>query len=121
MILQDTRASNAALRPPPPPAVDPALFARHNSFAYRTPSDLQVTPEAPVRFLVVGGCLAQPFPEIAAMLNPDFKGDFILLNHFDAFPAIPANQVDQYAFQIIHIPLRSILGDAYFQLPDDAA
>ncbi len=101
--------------------VDPSLFVLHNGPRYRTPVDLQVTPDAPTRFLVVGGCLAQPFPEIAAMINPQFKGDFILLNNFDKFPEIPPAQAAQYDFQVLHIPLRSILGSAYFRLPNDLA
>jgi len=117
---------NALPKPEPaaPPrltGVAPAIFAQHNGSRYRTPVDLQVTPDSPLRFLVVGGCLAQPFPDIAAMINPDFKGDFILLNNFDAFPEMPPAQATQYDFQILHLPLRSILGNAYFQLPDDAA
>jgi FkbH-like protein len=100
---------------------DRELFARHNGSRYRTPNELQVaaTPEA--RFLVVGGCLAQPFPEIAARIDPRFKGDFFLLNNFDSFPEMPDAQAAQYDFQIIHIPLRSILGTAYFLLPDDGS
>jgi len=101
--------------------VSPELFAQHNGSRYRTPIDLQVTPDSRLRFLVVGGCLAQPFPDIAAMINPHFKGDFILLNNFDTFPEIPLEQIAQYDFQIIHIPLRSVLGNAYFQLPDEVA
>jgi FkbH-like protein len=101
--------------------VSPALFAQHNGSRYRTPIELRTTPDAGVRFLVTGGCLAQPFPEVAAMINPAFKGDFILLNNFDAFPEIPPAQAAQYDFQIVHIPLRTILGNAYFRLPDDAA
>jgi FkbH-like protein len=101
--------------------VEPALFAQHNGSRYRTPLDLQVTPTPPARFLVVGGCLAQPFPEIAAMIAPQLKGDFLLLNNFDTFPEMPPEPVAPYAFQIIHIPLRSILGNAYFQLPDDGS
>ena len=101
--------------------IDPFLFALHNGSRYRTPIDLQITPDSGLGFLVVGGCLAQPFPEIAAMINRDFKGDFILLNNFDSFPQTLPAQVSQYDFQIIHIPLRSIMGSEYFRLPDDAA
>ena len=101
--------------------VDPALFTRHNGSRYRTPTDLQVTPDSGLRFLVVGGCLAQAFPEVAAIINPAFKGDFILLNNFDSFAEIPPAQAEQYQFQIVHLPLRTILGSAYFQLPDDLA
>ena len=101
--------------------VSPDFFMQHNGSRHRTPVDLQVTPDSGLRFLVVGGCLAQPLADIAAMINPDFKGDFILLNNFDAFPEIPPAQAAQYDFQILHLPLRSILGNAYFQLPDEAA
>jgi len=101
--------------------VEPEFFAQHNGSRYRTPVDLQVTPTPGARFLVVGGCLAQPFPEIAAMVDPQMKGDFLLLNNFDSFPDLPAAQAAAYDFQIIHIPLRSILGNAYFYLPDDGS
>lgn len=101
--------------------VHPSLFARHNGPMYRTPVDLQTVPDAPTRFLVIGACLAQAFPEVAAMLNPGFQGDFILLNHFDSFPEIPPAQAAQYDFQIVHLPLRTIFGGAYFRLPDDVA
>jgi FkbH-like protein len=102
--------------------VDPALFARHNGACYRTPIDLQTTPDSALRFLVVGGCLAQPFPEIAARINKSFLGDFVLLNNFDAFPEMPPDQASaHYDFQMVHIPLRTILGNAYFDLPDEAA
>jgi FkbH-like protein len=102
-------------------AVEPELFARHNGSRYRTPSDLQVTPSPAAHFLVVGGCLAQPFPEIAAMVDAQAKGDFLLLNNFDTFPDLPPGAAGQYDFQIVHIPLRSILGNAYFRLPDDGS
>jgi FkbH-like protein len=101
--------------------VEPELFARHNGSRYRTPSELQVTPTPPARFLVIGGCLAQPFPEIAAMIDPGMKGDFLLLNNFDTFPDLPSAGLSPYDFQIIHIPLRSILGNAYFYLPEDGS
>ncbi len=101
--------------------VAPAVFARHNGSRYRTPTDLQVTPDAETRFLVIGACLAQAFPDIAAMINPLFKGDFILLNNFDSFPEMAPDQAAQYDFQIVHLPLRTILGNAYFRLPDDLA
>ncbi len=55
------------------------------------------------------------------MMNSAFRGDFILLNNFDSFPAMPPGQAAQYDFQIIHLPLRAILGNAYFRLPDDVA
>jgi len=98
--------------------VSPALFALHNGARYRTPVDLQMTPDPAARFLVIGGCLAEAFPQVGAMINGAHRGDFVLLNNFDALPALPA-PVAEYDFQIVHIPLRTILGNAYFRLPDD--
>ena len=98
---------------------DPSLFALHTGSRYRTPIDLQAAPDSGMRFLVVGGCLAQPFPEVATMINGNFKSDFLLLNNFDSFPEISREQASQYDFQIIHIPLRSIMGSSYFRLPED--
>jgi FkbH-like protein len=101
--------------------VDPALFAQHNGSRYRTPIDLQVTADSGSNFLVVGACLAEPIPMIASRIDGAHKGDFILLNNFDAIPEMRPVDVAKYDFQIIHIPLRAILGDAFFQLPDDVA
>jgi FkbH-like protein len=104
-----------------PAVVDPALFAQHNGSRYRAPVDLQVTPDAPLRFLVVGACLAEAFPPVAALINGDFRGEFLLLNNFDSFPEIPPERAAEYDFQILHLPLRSILGNAFFRLSDDGS
>jgi FkbH-like protein len=104
-----------------PSSVPSSLFALHNGSRYRTPVDLQLTPDGGGRFLVVGGCLAQPFPEMGARINPAMRGDFLLLNNLDVLPPISAEQAAAYEFQIIHLPLRTILGSAYFRLPHDLA
>ena len=104
-----------------PSEVPSSLFADHNGPRYRTPLDLQVTPDKGGRYLVIGGCLAQPFPEIGARINPAMQGDFLLLNNLDVLPPIPADQAAAYEFQIIHLPLRTILGSAYFRLPNELA
>jgi FkbH-like protein len=105
----------------PMAGVDPSVFAQHNGSRYRTPIDLQVTPDSALRFLVVGGCLAEAFPPVASMINSAFRGDFILVNNFDPLPDLPAAQASEYEFQIIHTPLRTILGNAFFQLPEDGS
>jgi len=98
--------------------VSPALLALHNGARYRTPVDLQITPDPAARYLVIGGCLAEAFPQVGALINRAHRGDFVLLNNFDALPTLPA-PVAEYDFQIVHIPLRTILGGAYFRLTDD--
>jgi hypothetical protein len=114
--LQASAGSASRLRD-----VDLELFTRHNGPCYRTPTDLQVTPTPGARFLVVGGCLAQPLAGIASLLDKSFRGDFLLLNNYDSFPEIPGARSAEYDFQVIHIPLRSVFGNAYFHLPDDGS
>ena len=101
--------------------VPAALFALHNGSRYRAPVDLQITPDQGARYLVIGGCFAQPIPDMGRRINPAMQGEFLLLNNFDELPPIPAAQAAAYDFQIIHLPLRTILGGAYFRLPDDLA
>jgi hypothetical protein len=43
------------------------------------------------------------------------------LNNFDSFPQISSEQAAQYDFQIVHIPLRTVMGSAFFRLPDTEA
>ena len=95
-----------------PAEVSPALFALHNGARYRTPIDLEITPDPGARYLVVGGCLAEPIPQVGSLIDKAWQGDFVLLNNFDALPEIPDGSATQYDFQIVHIPLRTILGTA---------
>jgi len=117
-MTMKTSARSAAGGAPSLTGVSPELFALHNGARYRTPIDLQMTPDGAARYLVVGGCLAEAIPQVGSMINNDYQGDFILLNNFDAFPEFPTDQASKYDFQIIHIPLRTILGGAYFRLPE---
>jgi FkbH-like protein len=117
----EAASSSEPARTVPMTSVDPSVFAQHNGSRYRTPIDLQVTPDSALRFLVVGGCLAEAFPPVASMINSAFRGDFVLVNNFDSLPELPAAQASQYDFQIIHTPLRTILGNAFFQLPEDGS
>jgi hypothetical protein len=104
-----------------PAEVSSALFALHNGARYRTPIDLQLTPDPGARYLVVGGCLAEPMPQVGSLIDKAYRGDFLLLNNFDALPEISAEDASQYDFQIAHIPLRTVLGTAYFRLEDSLA
>jgi FkbH-like protein len=114
----DAAGAPTAIDAPTMTGVSPSLFAIHNGSRYRTPVDLQITPDAGAHYLVVGGCLAQAIPEVGPLINRAYTGDFILLNNFDTFPEISPAQASKYDFQIIQIPLRTILGSAFFRLPD---
>ena len=101
-----------------PAEISPALYALHNGARYRTPVDLQITQDPGARYLVVGGCLAEPIPQVGSLIDKAYEGDFILLNNFDALPDLSEERASRYDFQIVHIPLRTILGTAYFRLED---
>jgi FkbH-like protein len=116
-------ASDREPRSPAPPAagVSASLFALHNGARYRTPVDLQIAADRGARYLVVGGCLAEPMCGVGSAINAAYDGDFLLFNNFDSFPRLPPEQIAQYDFQIIHIPLRTVMGSAFFRLPDTEA
>jgi hypothetical protein len=61
-----------------PAEVSSALFALHNGARYRTPIDLQLTPDPGARYLVVGGCLAEPMPQVGSLIDKAYRGDFLL-------------------------------------------
>ena len=91
-----------------PAEVSPALFALHNGARYRTPIDLQLSADAGARYLVVGGCLAEPMPQVGSLIDKAYQGEFLLLNNFDALPEISDEAASKYDFQIAHIPLRCL-------------
>ena len=116
-------ASNREPQAIPPRAaeVSPALFALHNGARYRTPVDLQIAADSGARYLVLGGCLAEPMCGVGSGINSAYEGDFLLLNNFDSFPQMPSERAAQYDFQIVHIPLRTVMGSAFFRLPHTEA
>src|SRR5277367_3802121 len=101
--------------------ISAGLFALHNGARYRTPVDLQIAADPGARYLVVRGCLAEPMCGVGSGISGAYQGEFLLLNNFDAFPQMLPEQSAQYDFQIVHIPLRTIMGSAFFRLPDTEA
>src|SRR5580658_6876622 len=78
--------------------VSAALFALHNGARYRTPVDLQIAADSGARYLVVGGCLAEPMCGVGSGINSAYKGDFLLLNNFDSFPQISSEEAAHEEF-----------------------
>lgn len=95
----------ASARPNPAATWDPVEF--------RVPTRLQVTPTPLRRVLVVGSCMVEGLPEWMARAEPPTEGDYVLFNFTMQLPDIPPHPVEEYDFQIVQIPLRSVVPEFY--------
>lgn len=78
---------------------------------YRSPQDLAVTPTPLSRVIVVGSCLASSWPNVFKAAKPGCPCDFFLFNNATQLPKDPPHPAEEYDFQIIQLPLRSVLPD----------
>jgi len=83
---------------------------------YATPTTLALTPSPIHRVLVIGSCLASGLPIAFENAFVDCKADFVLVNNLSPLPdSLPA-EVGEYDFQIVQIPLRSVMPEAGYLL-----
>lgn len=84
---------------------------------YRCPADLSVTPLQLRRLMVVGQCLLIGWPSVIQEMMPGCECDFFLFNMVQPLPAHPPKPASEYDFQLVGIPLRSVLPEPmYFRL-----
>lgn len=84
---------------------------------YRCPRDLWVSPTPLQRVMVVGSCLVAGWPGVIENADPGCPCDFFLTNNVGELPAEPPRSPSEYDFQVIQIPLRSVVPEgAYFRL-----
>jgi FkbH-like protein len=81
---------------------------------YRCPQDLAVTPMTLRRVLVVGSCLLMEWPDFIKAATPGCPCDYLVFNNTAQIPSSPPQPADAYDFQILQIPLRSVLPDGPF-------
>jgi FkbH-like protein len=92
------------------------LVGQHNGYQYRAPVDLEATPLPVQRVLVIGSCMACHW--VPFLKEKGVKTDYVLTNNFSPLPDQPPVPADQYDFQLIQIPLRSVLHEnTYSGLP----
>lgn len=93
---------------------------RNNAVAdlqYRCPTDLTVTPTQLRRVIIVGGCLMTNWSGALKDMQPACKSDYFLFNNVQRLPENPPAKIDEYDFQVVSVPLRSVLPDrSYFRL-----
>ena len=75
------------------------------------PRKLQVTPTPLSRILFVGSCVTTDLTNRLGQLMPGVEHDFILFNNAADLPASPPSPVNEYAIQVLQIPLRTLLTD----------
>ena len=78
---------------------------------YRCPQDLAVTPLTLRRVLVVGSCLLTDWPDFINTATPGCPCDYLIFNNTAEIPSSPPKPADAYDFQVVQIPLRSVLPD----------
>ncbi|TPG53501.1 HAD-IIIC family phosphatase [Roseomonas nepalensis] len=94
----------AGVTPPSPDRVPDARF--------RLPDHLRVTRPGPPRFLLIGSCLMDRWPAFIAAGMPGVSIERIVFNNASPLPPLGAAEARGYDFQILQLPLRSILPEA---------
>lgn len=81
---------------------------------FHTPTALKSDQPETLRALLLGSCMMDNWKVV---LGDDHAIDHIPLNHFPVLPESPPAPVTSYNFQIVQLPLRSIIPDnAYISL-----
>ncbi|HEY1772218.1 MAG TPA: HAD-IIIC family phosphatase [Gammaproteobacteria bacterium] len=84
---------------------------------FRCPTDLSITPLRPRRIVIIGSCLASGWPAAIKTAETGCPADYILFNNFSQLAERPPQPVEDYDFQVVQLPIRSVLPDqAFFRL-----
>lgn len=86
-------------------------FGRIDDAVFLAPRELRVTPTKFDSCLLIGSCLSENLVHNLKVIRPAAHIDHILFNNFGDLPAKPPRPLDTYDFQLVQLPLRSVLGD----------
>jgi FkbH-like protein len=92
----------------------PGNAVRVPDLHYRSPTDLVVTPSKLRRVMIIGQCLLGQWPNELRQMMPGCACDFLLFNHVQALPAQPPAPVAEYDFQVVSVPLRSVIPETEY-------
>jgi FkbH-like protein len=82
------------------------------------PRDLERTPLALSRVLVIGSCLAEAYVHRFREQRPETTFDFVLYNNAVELPGKSAEEIRGYDFQYVQLPLRSVLSERAIRVAD---
>lgn len=89
------------------------IVAEDEVFSYVAPQQLAVTPLLPTRVLLLGSCLLESWA--AVIQNTGYCSvDFINFNNLMKLPPRPPHGPEAYDFQILQIPLRTVLPETEY-------
>jgi FkbH-like protein len=110
---QPARVTETAISAPKPKAPDVKIHDR----VFRCPPDLGVTPLHPRRIVIIGSCLASGWPAAFKTAETGCPADYILFNNYAQLAERPPQPVEDYDFQVVQLPIRSVLPDhAFFRM-----
>lgn len=81
---------------------------------YRVPTELAINKTEVRRVLLIGSCLAIHWPEYIYLSEQKCHCDYVVYNNAAMLPEIPPNPVSDYDFQILQMPLRTLIPDGAF-------
>ena len=97
---------------------------RIDDYRFRIPQHLNVSPTFVKKILLVGSCLLVPWKNNLEGALPDLVVDYVTFNNASPLPDLDADTAKSYDFQLLQLPLRSVLHEsAFFQITphdDDA-
>ena len=76
------------------------------------PNDLARSPTAFRRVLVIGSCLAEGIPPTLERMWPTCQCDYVLFNNAMDLPSAPPRPITAYDFQLLQLPIRSLLPES---------
>lgn len=83
------------------------------------PKDLEVTPTKLNKVLFIGSCLSRDYVIKFRNMHQSVTYDYILFNNAADLPDKSTEQINDYDFQYIQLPLRSVLTDAIIRIADN--
>lgn len=90
-------------------------------YRFRTPVELGKTVETAKRVLVIGSCVAEGLSSYVHRVIDGCGFDFIHFNNVGQLPDKPPRAVEDYDFQLIVLPLRTVMPErSYLHLSPDA-
>ena len=96
------------------PGARELLIERHNGPLYTAPNDLARLPSGAGRVAFVGACFMESWLD---PISGNFHGtavDYYLFNNAAQLPELSAEQVGAYAYQVVQIPLRSVIPEGTY-------
>jgi hypothetical protein len=87
---------------------------QYNDHRFRTPVDLRRSSTDVERVLVVGSCFSEGIARHVHRAIPGASSDHILFNFAGELPERPPRPVTDYAFQLVVLPLSTVMPETLF-------